>query len=317
MSESIEYSQFENELKEEVRHFLFLMGTIFGDEPVARLMDRADQPGFAIQHADIDLSRFDLASHAAFLYEYAIHGRLLVGWAVPHIDDALRALDVICRTNESVEGPVGSAVNAVWKKAFARAALDFVRAEAGVFDEAYVAGCFVGTLGIEDVAYLCDMTPASVRNSTMSNAKDRLLTERVEGRVIVDNASLLDWLSRRRAYRETVVEEYEVPENARFHDKEGLVQFVMTRIKNRKIKVKPLAKALQMPEKIVAQWVLTGTSPDVSQWDIDTVIGFAKYLDLPGSEFVSRASAILVEEKAKAAGLMPKAEVVPFSPKRR
>jgi len=317
MSKSIEYSQFESELKEEVQHFLFLMGTIFGDEPIARLMDRADQPGFYIRHADIDLSLFDLESHAALLYEYAINERLLVGWAVPHIDDALRALDVICRTNESVEGPVGPAVNAVWKKAFARAALDFVRAEAGVFDEAYVAGCFVGTLGIESVAYLCDMTPASVRNSTMSNAKDRLLTERVKGRVIVNNASLLDWLSRRRAYRETVIEEHEVPENASFHDKEGLVQFVMTRLKNHKIKIKPLAKALQMSEMTVSRWLLAGETPDVSQWDIDTVIALTKCLDLPGSEFVSRASAILVKEKARAAGLMPKAEVVPFSPKKR
>lgn len=302
---------FQEELREELAEFLWMLDNIFGEEAIARLLNRPQINTFKLEGADVDLEQFAMQAHATVLYYYAIEATLLRGWAVPNLEDSLGALDVICRLNTELQGTVRDSVQAVWRKAMARTGVDTYRAQEGLADDLITTRFGEQPSTIEDVAWLCGMSPASVRNSTTVNARDRLLTRRQDGRVVVDDASLLDWLSRRRGYRETVVEEVQAPENERFRSAEELAEFISVRGRNLKLGHEQWAQALGTDD-VNGMRHAFGKPPDVAALDLDTLIRLAGVLKLTETDFISRATRIVLEEKLKAADLWPKGEVVPL-----
>lgn len=300
--------------EEEIKHHLFYLGAMYGDDAVARLIDIPDNNLLSPEGPQIDLSDTHLGVNARWLYQYAVEGVLYQGVDVPHREDAIRVIDLLCITNVECNGNVDPAVECVWRKAIARARFDNQRWELDLVSEDIETVWAAGSMTIEDVAWLCDMSIASVRNSTTAKAKDPLKTFREDGKVFVDPASLVDWLSRRRGYQATRIIGLKEAENESFTTLDELQQFVGSRMRNLKISAEAVIEATGLKPTDVLRLQVGGKFPK-DCWEIDTVIGLTKALDLADSSFIPRATAVVLEHKLKMAGLTPKAEVVPFRPK--
>lgn len=304
----ISFERFKTDLADELGHFLFMLDIVLGDARVGRMFD--EPKGLPTEHESggLDLDDFAMGVHARLLHAYAINGRLYHGWHLPGISDSLRALDVICRHNIEAQGYVSDSVEQVWMKATARAKLD----NHLIDNVSHTSAWADSPLTIEDVAYLCDMSPASVRNSTTKNAKDPLKTHREGGKVFVDIASLIDWLSRRRSYRKTELIEVEAEENMNFRSLDELAEFLSTRILNRKPEVEAIIACLGIEESTATR-LRFGQAPDLNNVDIDSLIGYARLLELTEGDFIERATRVLLDQKLKTAGLLPAGEVIPMN----
>ena len=305
----INYEEFESDLKEELAHFIVMLGFVFGDDVAARLLSGRKSTVWQVSGDDVPIEQYVFSEHGHMLFEYAVNARLETGWGASNFEEALRALDVVCRHNLEIEGGVLPSVEMVWKKAFARARLDSYRHHAGIDTELSTAIWAEGPITIEDVSYLCDMTPASVRNSTMANAKDPLKVVRRGKRVDVDPESLIDWLSRRKAYKETIVVRVELPENPHFSTVAELGGFLIARIRNQGLSPDRIAEIFGL-DPAEATGVLLGKPIDPMGWGIDKMIAISAELDLEGREFVPRAVEVILAAKMKSANLLAADNVV-------
>lgn len=290
------------------------MALVLGDKALSRLIEVPDASFLSLSPAQLDFYRFDLAQYGELIYEYAENARFLTGWGVLNMSDAFHAFHVVSSHNIDIEGKLNPGVERVWRKALARGRLDSIRAGKGLFQNSFPFA--EDPLGYEDVAAICDMTPASVRNYTSVNASDRLLVRRgADGRVYMDEDSLLDWIQRRRGYRETTVVNVPAPENAQFATLTELKSFLLARQMNFGPSKEAWAQALGVAESEVPGSYQFNTD-GVEDWQIGTVIRVAKALDLADTDFIRRATDVLLEHKLREADLLPKGQLVRF-PKSR
>jgi len=302
------------ELTEDLRKFLYASGLVLGADALSRIVEVRGVSSSTLDQVILDPDRFDLMAYGELLLEYAENARLLSGPGAPNAQDAFDAFHVVASVVIETDGALQPLVDRVWRKVLARGRLDFIRSQKGLFPSELTSVRAEDSLSYADVANVCDMTPASVRNYTTENASDRLLTHRSKGRVYMDDDSLLDWITRRRGYRETTVVEVPAPENPRFTNLDELEAFLAARLRNVNPDLEVWGQAVN-PEDPSAIWVFRsrlGNLEGIGEWSLETVIRVAKVLELTNTDFIRRAVGILLEGKLRAADLLPKGELVEF-----
>jgi hypothetical protein len=231
---------------------------------------------------------------------------LLQGIPVPCIEDSLLSIELLYQGNIDRFGEVSSSVSKVRGKGVARAKLD---------DKHINHPSLEHDITIEDVAYLCDMTPGSVRNSTTVKAKDPLKTFKSEGKVFVENESLIEWLKRRRGFVKTQTVRVLETEYDDFKSLSELNEFICSKLRNDESGVQHLETI--GVDSSEAFGILVGGQVDEKYWNIDFILSLAKELNLLDGNFIRRATEVLLGHKMTAANLTPKAAVVPLFPNRR
>lgn len=245
---------FLDELKNDLGRFLRVLGLVLGSDALSRIVEVPGISSSTLDQVDIAHERFNLVGYGVLLYEYAENARLMTGPGAWSAQDAFEAFHTVASINADTAGALQPLVDRVWRKALARGRLDFIRYQKGLFPFELTSVRAEDSLTYEDVANVCGMTPASVRNYTTENASDRLLTHRSKGRVYMNDDSLLDWITRRRGYQETTIVEVPAPEDPRFTNLDELKTFLAARLRNMSPGIDEWAQAVN-PEEPGAPWV--------------------------------------------------------------
>jgi hypothetical protein len=289
--------------------FIELLEWIFGRENVSEMIrkEQIATPG--------GLMSYPIGGTAVRAYRYAERGEFLVGWHMwANIDFMQTLLEPISKALELHVGLGSSDLALIVEKLHARTQIDGVFLGKGLLPKQFDSWINdEPKVSIDDVAIVCGMSSASVRNYTTAKAKDRLLTYKEDGKTWIDHDSLIDWLPRRRGYVKSKVVEVKVSEVMDFSNREGLNEFARVIVQNREMDVEKVRTILGLADDICSHYQMGfGQS---FEWTLEQIIRLAKAAGLVDTPFIQMANKVLLDEIMLAEGLSQSARIIQFQPK--
>ena len=308
--------ELKSQLNDEFHKYISRIADVTGYTSVGRLINDESYPETA-SLSGIDITKFDIYEHIEWIDAYTNHAEFRIGHKKAACDEAFACLYTLYTNNDTnypeIESPM---IEGLWNKSRARARVDNARIRLGPKFckemEEEIGWVARDKISIDDIALLCGMTPASVRNSTTKNSPDRLQTYRSGKSTFIDPDSLFPWLDRRRGYVPTKVIRTEKNDWLNFSDIEELGLTIIAMANHHTVSLDTLSTILNITDPAIGS-----TGIDVLKLNIDDLVNLSKLFKIENSSFVVRANKLILDHKLRSSGLSTASEIGSNSSRKR